>query len=148
MDRFSDRMVARGPTFAVDRTTWTGSLHIVDLPSAGAAHEFVEREPYNRAGLFEQHLVRRFHNLLGRTMREFPRVSDDPLFLVIAQAPLPNLTARPESLIVHGELLTPDEATPAGAALALQAPTREAVETLLGLHEHVQIHEWEFGGRR
>ena len=55
----------------------------------------------------------------------------------------------------ESELLTPDEATPAGAVLALQAPTREAVEALLrdghaGLDEHfdVLILDWEFGGRR
>ena len=72
MDRFADGMIARGPTLGADRETWTGSLHIVDLPSAEAAREFVEREPYNRAGLFEQHIIRRFKNLLGRTMWEFP----------------------------------------------------------------------------
>ena len=71
MDRFAEGMVARGPTLAADRATWTGSLHIVDLPSADAAQKFVEREPYNRAGLFEEHLIRRFDNLLGRTMWEF-----------------------------------------------------------------------------
>lgn len=45
MDRFADRMTARGPTLAADRGTWTGSLHVVDLPGADAAREFVEREP-------------------------------------------------------------------------------------------------------
>ena len=167
MDGFADGMIARGPTLAADRTTWTGSVHIVDLPSAEAAREFVEGEPYNRAGLFEQHVIRRFRNLLGRTMWDSPGGSDDPRFLVIAQlltepgehataVLLPDLTALPrESLIVHGELLTPDEARPVGVGLALQAPTREAVDALLrgrlaGLDEHlnVQIHDWEFGGRR
>ena len=167
MDSFADAMTARGPTLAADRTTWTGSVHIVDLPSAEAARAFVEREPYNRAGLFDDHVIRRFRNQLGRSMWESPSGSGDPRFLVIAHllaeagehAPavaLPDFTAlRREHLIVHGELLTPDDATPAGVVLALQAPTREAVEALLrdrqaGLDEHfdVQILDWEFGGRR
>jgi uncharacterized protein YciI len=167
MDRFADGMIARGPTLAADRATWTGSVHIVELPSAEAVHQFVEDEPYNRAGLFEQHLIRRFNNLLGRTMWEFPGEPDDPRFLVIAHAPaeagehapavpLTDLTAlAPERLIVHGELLTPDEGRPVGVALALQAPSRQAVDALLTggqarLDEHfdVQIHDWEFGGRR
>ena len=135
MDGFADGMIARGPTLAADRETWTGSLHIVDLPSAEAAREFVEREPYNRAGLFEHHIIRRFKNLLGRTMWEFPGGSDDPRFLVIAHVPAerrPPPAALPrERLIVHGELLTPDDARPAGVVLALQAPTREAVDALL-----------------
>jgi uncharacterized protein YciI len=147
MDRFADRMIARGPTLAADRETWTGSLHILDLPSADAAHEFVEREPYNRAGLFEGHLIRRFDNLLGRTMWESAAEADDPRFLVIARGPLPGVTAlAPERLNVHGEQLTLDEGRPAGVALALQAPSRKAVEALLG--GGLQIHDWEFGGRR
>jgi hypothetical protein len=166
MDRFADGMIARGPTLAADRATWTGSLHIVALPSAEAARQFVEHEPYNRAGLFDQHLIRRFDNLLGRTMWEAPAGSDGPRFLVIAHAPaeagehppagLPDFTAlERERLIVHGALLTPDGATPVGVALALQAPTRQAVDALLRagrarLDERldVQILDWEFGGRR
>jgi uncharacterized protein len=151
MDRFADRMIARGPTLAANRETWTGSLHIVDLPSPAAVHAFVEHEPYNRAGLFEEHLIRRFHNLLGRTMWESPEgeTPDDPRFLVIAHAPS-NLTApAPERLDVYGELLTLDEGRPVGVALALQAPTRQAVATLLRCDQaDVQIHDWEFGGRR
>ena len=166
MDGFADGMIARGPTLAADRATWTGSIHIVDVASAEAAREFVEREPYNRAGLFEQHVIRRFTNRLGRTMWEFPGGSDDPRFMVMAHAPaeageqaaavrLPDFTALArERLIVHGELLTPDDARPVGVVLALQAPTREAVDALLtdrqaGLeHFDVQIFDWEFGGRR
>jgi hypothetical protein len=166
MDRFAGGMTARGPTLAADRETWTGSVHIVDLPSAEAAREFVEREPYNCAGLFEDHVIRRFKNRLGRTMWEFSTGSADPRFLVLAHlvaagehAPdvvLPDFTALArERLIVHGELLTPDGAKPAGVVLALQAPRREAVDALLGaaragLDERfdVQILDWEFGGRR
>jgi hypothetical protein len=167
MDLCAGGMIARGPTLAADRATWTGSVHIVDQPSAEAAHQFVEREPYNRAGLFEQHLIRRFNNLLGQTMWESPGGSDDPRFMVIVHVPaeagehapampLFDLTAlAPERPIVHGELLTPDEGWPVGLVLALQAPTRQAVDALLraGPARHdqsfdVQIHDWEFGGRR
>jgi uncharacterized protein YciI len=141
MDRFAAGMTARGPTLGPDRETWTGSIHIVDLPSAEAAREFVEREPYNRAGLYEQHLIRRFKNLLGRTMWEFAGGAGEPRFVAIAHgAPLPDLP--PERLIVHGELLTP-----AGGVVALEAPTREAVEELVGARD-VEILDWEFGGRR
>ncbi len=147
MDRFAEGMIARGPTLGPDRETWTGSLHILDLPSADAAREFVDNEPYNRAGLFADHVIRRFTNLLGRTMWEFPGGAvDDPRFLVIAHAPLPGLA--PERLIVHGELFMPDDARPAGVVMALQAPTRDAVAALLDQRVDVEIHDWEFGGRR
>jgi hypothetical protein len=37
MDGFADGMTARGPTRGTDRQTWTGSLHVVDLPGSNAA---------------------------------------------------------------------------------------------------------------
>ena len=167
MDQFSDGMIARGPTLAPDRETWTGSVHIVALPSAQAAHQFVEHEPYNRAGLFEAHLICRFDNLLGRTMWDFPSGCNDPRFIVIAQvsadahghaAAVPSLdptAVAHERLIVHGELLTTDHGRPTGVAVALQAPTRPTADALFRTDRlrgaarlDAQIQDWEFGGRR
>lgn len=37
MDRYAKELIARGPTFASDGETPTGSLHIVDLPDPAAA---------------------------------------------------------------------------------------------------------------
>jgi uncharacterized protein YciI len=142
MDRFADRMVARGPTLGPDRETWTGSLHILDLPSGEAAVRFVEDEPYHRAGLFAEHLIRRFANRLGRTMWEFPGAADEPRFLVIAHAPLDIAGLPRERLIVHGDLLDGTEVV--GTALALQAPSRGAIAGALD----AEVHDWEFGGRR
>jgi uncharacterized protein YciI len=164
MDGFAAGMTARGPTLAADRATWTGSLHIVDLPDAEAAREFAEREPYNRAGLFEQHVIRRFENRLGRTMWAFGDGPVEARFVVLVHlrdeagdhGPLPDFAALPrERLILHGDLLTPGEERPAGVVLALQAPSREAVDALVRrghpeLDERfdVEILDWEFGGRR
>ena len=58
-------------------------------------------------------------------------------------------------LILYGALTALDDAEPVGVALALQAPDREAVDALigdgrlgLGGFSEVEIHNWEFGGRR
>lgn len=161
MDPFADGMIARGPTLGADRETWTGSLHIVDLPSVDSAQRFVEQEPYNRAGLFERHLVRRYDDLLGRTMWGAPQRPGVPLYLVIAQtqddgeAPLAvtrRLTADQRvPLIIAGELRTLDVDTRVGSAWALQASTRDEVHDLLGeatTELEVEVLDWEFGGRR
>jgi uncharacterized protein YciI len=142
MDRFADGMIARGPTLAPDRETWTGSLHIVALPSVEAAYRFADEEPYQRAGMFAEHLILRFDNRLGRTMWEHPAGSEEPRFLVIGSV-FPPVDVE---LIVHGDLFTPDDGEPAGVALALQAPSREAVAALVG--DDAPIFDWEFGGRR
>jgi uncharacterized protein YciI len=169
MDRFAETMIARGPTFGTDRGTVTGSLHVVGLPSVAAAHEFVASEPNNRVGVYAEHSVWRFENLLGRTMWESPGGADEPTFLVIAHShrrPSAGASGRPVSrdrlsaalqrrLIVYGALATLDDAAPVGVALALHAENRHAVDGLLeeggaglGVFPQLEIHDWEFGGRR
>jgi uncharacterized protein len=169
MDGFAAAMVARGPTLAPDRETPTGSLHVLGLPSVAAATEFVEREPNNRAGVYAEHRIWAFDNLLGRTMWEFTRAADEPLFLVIAHSGRDQSTrvSAPsvppvaldadlrDRLIVYGTLAEPESGGMIGVALALQAPGKDAAAALLrdgvvGLDAFpsVEVHDWEFGGRR
>jgi uncharacterized protein YciI len=169
MDGFADAMIARGPTFAPDRETATGSLHVLALPSVAAANEFVEREPNNRAGVYADHRILGFENLLGRTMWEFTGEPDEPRFLVVVDsghdqsAPAPwrpvSLAALGaelrERLIVYGALTEPESGETVGVAFALQAPDRDSAMALLragapGLDAFrtVELHDWEFGGRR
>jgi uncharacterized protein len=162
MDRFAESMIARGPTLGTDRETATGSLHVLTLPSVDAAREFVALEPNELAGVYSEHMVWRFENLLGRTMWDFSGQPAEPQFLIIGRSPI----GRPvpvetlpaellERLVLYGALTTLDGPDPIGVALVLQAPDREAVEALIedertGLGElsEVEIHNWEFGGRR
>jgi uncharacterized protein YciI len=150
MDGFADSMIARGPTLAPDRETATGSLHVLGLPSVDAVHEFVAREPNQRAGVYAEHAVWRFENLLGRTMWEFRGAGEEPRFLIIARGDAPQrLSAQlQERLIVYGALTTLEDAAPAGVALAVQARERDGVVTLLKAFADLEIHDWEFGGRR
>jgi hypothetical protein len=164
MDGFAESMIARGPTLGSDRETARGSLHVLGLPSVEAVHEFVAREPNNRAGVYAEHSIWRFENQLGRTMWEFPRAPGEPMFLVIARAqgtrgrPIPaeSLSAPlRERLILYGALATLEEASPIGVALAVQAPGRAAVDALLdeerpglAVFPERELHDWEFGGRR
>jgi uncharacterized protein YciI len=165
MDGFAESMIARGPTFRSDRETVTGSLHVLGLPSVDAVQQFVAREPNNRAGVYAEHSVWRFDNVLGRTMWEFAR-GDEALFLIIARrardgdgpqpSRLESLSAEVrERLILYGSLATLDDAQLDGVALALQARDRARVEALLEREQtwldgfpELEIHDWEFGGRR
>ena len=166
MDRFADSMIARGPTLAADRETFTGSLHVLGLPDATAARRFVAEEPYNRAGLYEQHSVWRFDDLLGRTMWAWPREAREPRFLVLAVGDEAGRSAEPvpvaelsatlrDRLILYGALRAVESGAMVGIALAVQAPARTAVDPLvaeavtpLDRRLQVEVHDWEFGGRR
>ena len=163
MDGFAGSMIARGPTLATDRETPTGSLHVLGLPSVAAAVEFVEREPNNRAGVYAEHFVWRFANLLGRTMWEFGRAPDEPTYLIIARpqrgpkpVPLQAISADVrERLLLYGALSALDDDAETGAAVVMQAPQTETVHALLergqlglGVFGEIEIHDWEPGGRR
>lgn len=162
MDGFADGITARGPTLGPDRDTWTGSLHIVDLPDADAAHAFVADEPYHQTGLFARHSLWRFSNLLGRTMWEFAGAAEDPKFLILAHSGVSDGPVAVadlgsqwrESLVVYGALSTLDD-EPAGLAVAVQVPSRDVLDELMadpsaGMPDYreIEVHDWEFGGRR
>ena len=172
MDRYAAAMIARGPTLTPDRTTWTGSMHLVDLPDAQAARVFAFQEPFWRAGVYGQVLLRRWRNVLGRTMWDYPAaLGDERRFLVIglgrpgveaarqalgaAQRRWLGAPGHREGVILCGPLLADDGVGWVGSALLVQLGDRGAVEALLagapyvraGLYASVEVHDWQFGGR-
>jgi uncharacterized protein len=173
MDGFADAMIARGPTLTPDRKTATGSLHIVDLPDAEMARAFAFEEPYYRAGVFREALVRRWRNDLGGTMWDYVSNAADPIrFLVLGHgrsgvdAAVDDLVEEHrryfverryvDRLIERGPLLSDDGLEWVGSAMLVEVPGRAAVEEMLadepyveaGLYEKIEIHDWQFGGRR
>lgn len=162
LDRFADVLTGRGPTLSHDRKTWTGSIHILDLPDVSAARAFVVHEPYHRAGAYVEHRIWRFDNLLGRTMWQFAGPVDGPLVFVLA----PPRSARPVHLdlapdlagrlVVAGILSDPEQQGAAGDGLAVaaHAADHEALLALVGAAvpaartRHHTIHDWALGGRR
>ncbi|MEV6521313.1 YciI family protein [Longispora sp. NPDC051575] len=170
MDSYADVLIARGPTLTDDGEGVTGSVHIVDLPGPEAARAFAYDEPYYRAGVFADVLVRRFSNTLGRTMWAYPGTGEDPRFLVLGHG-RPGATAErdrlradqrdhlaagyADRLIAHGPLLSADGTDWLGTATLVELPDRAAAEAMLahgpyaeaGLYERVEVHPWRFGGR-
>lgn len=169
MDRYEDRMIARGPTLTPDGNQHTGSLHIINLAAAEDMEVFAYQEPFYKAGVYEQVMIKRWENLLGRTMWNFKTSSADPLFLILAHA-----AEQPEGavhdfadahrdfaakyrdqLVVYGSMSSTDDARWRGFAEVIQMPSREAVQAMLAddpLVESdsvakVEIHRWCMGGR-
>jgi uncharacterized protein len=104
-------VVARGPTLADDGDTPTGSVHIVDLPDPPAARAFAFDEPNYQAGVYRDVLLRRWRNLLGRTMWDFPggRIGGNRyLVLGLSTGQAADLDAPPgrDELIAYGPLLS------------------------------------------
>jgi uncharacterized protein YciI len=155
MDGFAAELIARGPTFADDGETPTGSVHIVDLPDAAAARAFAFEEPNYQAGVYRDVLVRRWRNLLGRTMWDFAGGrSGGNRYLVLGLGAGPEVDLHVPSdqgeLIAYGPLLSDDGETRVGTAVLLRAPDPETARAVLTVDRYaaVEVHDWEFGGRR
>jgi uncharacterized protein YciI len=164
MDRFADGMIARGPLFAGDGDDdpLVGSVHLLDLPDAAAARAFAFDEPTYQAGGYRDVMLRRWRDLLGRTMWEFPggRTGGNR-YLVLGlghdiapgeggPADLAVPPGRDDDLIAYGPLLSDDGTTWLGTAALLRAADAETARTVLTADHYaaVEVYSWEFGGRR
>lgn len=154
MDRYAAEMIARGPTFAADGETLTGSLHIVDLPDPAAARVFAFDEPNYQAGAYRDVLLRRWRNALGRTMWDFPggRTGGNRyLVLGLGSGRPADSTVPPgrDALIAYGPLLSDDGTAWLGTAALIKAPDPDTARTVLTPDHYadIEVHMWEFGGR-
>jgi uncharacterized protein YciI len=152
MDRYATEMIARGPTLAGD--TPTGSVHIVGVPDPAAARAFAFDEPNYQAGVYRDVLLRRWRNLLGRTMWDFPGGRDGGnryLVLGLGTGPGADLTVPPgqDELIAYGPLLSDDGSTWLGTVVLLRAAAPDTARAILtpGRYASVEVHDWQFGGR-
>jgi uncharacterized protein YciI len=159
MDRFAAQMIARGPTFASDEDDEpTGSVHIIDLSGPAAAREFAFDEPNYQAGVYRDVLVRRWRNVLGRTMWDFPGgESGGNRYLVLGfgSGPAADLDGPigpsvKDELIAYGPVLSDDGSTWLGTATLVQAPDPGAAAAVLtpDAYAGIEVHSWQFGGRQ
>lgn len=155
MDRFAAGMIARGPTFADDGETLTGSVHIVGLPDPAAARAFAFDEPSYQAGAYRDVLVRRWRNTLGRTMWDFPggrTGGDRHLVLGLGSGQAADLAVPPDrdELIAYGPLLSDDGTTWLGTAVLIRAPDPDTACAILTRDRYadIEVYNWRFGGRR
>jgi hypothetical protein len=154
MDRYAAEMIARGPTLADDGETPTGSVHIVGLPDPATARAFAFDEPNYQAGVYRDVLLRRWRNLLRRTMWDFPGGPDGgDRYLVLGlgpgQAGDQAVPPGQDELIAYGPLLSDDGATWLGTAALLRAPGPDQARAILtpGSYAAIEVHSWQFGGR-
>lgn len=154
MDRYATAMIARGPTFADDGETPSGSLHVLDLPDPAAARAFAFDEPNYQAGVYRDVLLRRWRNTLGRTMWEFPggrTAGNRYLVLGLGSGQAADLAvpADSEALIAYGPLLSDDGAAWLGTAVLVQAPDPDRARAVLtpDRYADVEVRSWGFGGR-
>jgi uncharacterized protein len=153
MDRYATQMIARGPTLTDDGETATGSVHILDLPDPAAARAFAFDEPNYQAGVYRDVLLRRWRNLLGRTMWDFPggrSGGNRYLVLGLGAGEAADLTAPPgDDLIAYGPLLSDSGAAWLGTAALIRASDPFAARAVLTPERYaeIEVHNWQFGGR-
>jgi len=155
MDRYAEKLIARGPTFDGNGRTATGSVHIVNLPDLSAARAFIFDEPNYQAGVYRDVLLRRWSNVLGRTMWDFHggRVGGNRyLVLGLGSGQAADLAAPPnhDEFIAYGPLLSDDGLSWLGTVVLVRAADSETARAVLTAERYdaIEVHNWEFGGRR
>ncbi|MFV2176412.1 hypothetical protein ACFHW2_02650 [Actinomadura sp. LOL_016] len=130
-------------------------MHIVDLPDPAAVRAFAFDEPCYQAGAYRDVLVRRWRNLLGRTMWDFPggRTGEDRylvLGLGAGEVVDPDVPSGRDDLVAYGPLLSDDGDVWVGTAALVRASGPDAARAVLTAERYaaVEVHAWEFGGRR
>jgi uncharacterized protein YciI len=154
MDRYATGMIARGPTLAADGDTPTGSVHIVELPDPAAARTFAFDEPNYQAGVYRDVLLRRWRNLLERTMWDFPggpTAGNRYLVLGLGAGPATDLAVPPnrDELIAYGPLLSDNGVNWLGTAVLVRARHADTARAILtpDRYADTEVHRWQFGGR-
>jgi uncharacterized protein len=167
MDRFADRLVARGPTLSADGEAHTGSMHIVAVEDARAARRFAEQEPYQRAGVYADIRISRYVNLLGGSMWDRPPAPglEESTFLIAGwpaisagrrtvRAAREAALAASDSWVFLGLLTSDDASQCTGIAAGADAGPRPAERALRRVMEslgqsgaRVEAHRWRRGGR-
>ncbi|MEZ0069320.1 uncharacterized protein YciI [Streptacidiphilus sp. MAP12-20] len=160
MDRYAKQMIARGPTLTGEGDVASGSVHIVDLPDPAAARAFAFDEPGYQGGVYRDVLLRRWRNMLGRTMWEFPGgLSGGRRYLVLGLGPEgaagPVVPPDRDQLIAFGPLLSDDGSVWLGTAALVQAADRDTARAVLdqadladqARYADIEVHRWQSGGR-
>ncbi len=169
-DEHRDHFSARGATISDDGKLTLSSVLFVEFDSWDEVRDFVDNEPHNRNGVFREIRIRRWHNALGKTQREFPR-HDGQVCWYIRGFGRPGANDRrnelleahrsyfapydDDSFIVRGAVLSDDGALWDGSANLIALPSRSDVGKFLatepfyadGLYGDVLVERYKFGGR-
>ena len=168
IDRFRDTLIARGPVIEEDDPgNVLGSIHVVDLSDDNAANDFVNNEPFAKAGLYESIIMDHFQLELDRTQFEFKSVGDNPRFFAyccakdassspdeeLSRAHIDYVNGFDKHMICHGAILGPDLEWQ-GKAFFLEFSSVDKVKKILtgdpfasaGYYKQKIIHGWAMGG--
>lgn len=131
-------------------------MHIVDRPDPAAAFAFAFDEPNQQAGEYRDLLRRRWRNLMGRTMWDFPGGrSGGPRCLVLGFGPGSGDAAEHrvpaawrDELVTYGPLLSDDGAARLVAAALVRAPDGYAARGALAGDRYADVEVPEPSPRR
>jgi len=165
---YEEYLIARGPVIdSNDLSVVVGSIHIIDLPGFAEAKEFVNNEPFAKAGIFETIILCRFVLELGRAQFEFVSKPDSQRFFIYCPASQIDGNKTPElkkahedycnifdtAFICRGSLVS-RKGEWKGQVYFVEFPDKSDVDTFFSdepyavsnLYDRIEISRWTMGG--
>ena len=168
IDRFSDRILVRGPLLDDDGTAVTGSIHIVELEEWEAVRAFTYDDPFWHGDIFETVEIVRFMPGLDRRQGDFVARAGAQQFFIRGDAAVGGVAGRKAIIDAHtaycekfdknfisrGAQRNADGGTWAGSLFFVEFSDRAACDDYLsgepfvkaGLYEKLTVERWMMGG--
>lgn len=156
-----------GPLFTDDNKNAIGSLRLIEFPARAAALDYINADPYTKAGIFQSITVERWHPALDVRQRDYPR-KDDTMQFVIHSRDKPDGEVRRTTIedeqrdyfkqhrdiiVARGMLQDDDGERTIGSLLILDVNDKEEADafwadapfTRAGVYDWTTIERWRFG---
>lgn len=167
LDGFPEVTWYSGPLFTDDNKNAIGSLRLIEFPDRDGALNYINADPYTKAGIFQSINVERWKPGLDIRQRDYEQREGMMQFVVhchdvadgsARRAPLRDahrdyLDAHRDIIVARGPLQTDDGAGTIGSVLIFDVMDKRQVEEFwadepfnaAGVYEWTTIERWRFG---
>ena len=167
LDGYPQQTWYSGPLFSDDNQHAIGSLRLIEFADRAAAQDYINADPYTRAGIFAAIDIERWTPELDIRQRDYPRQDGTMQFVMHSQdaadgeahrAPLraahaDYMHAHRNILVTHGPLHSDDGTRALGCVLIVDVADKAQAEAFwsrepfnaAGVYAATSIERWRFG---
>ena len=167
LDGFPEVTWYSGPLFTDDNKNAIGSVRLIEFPDRENAVNYINADPYTKAGIFQAINVERWKPGLDVRQRDYAQRDGNMQFIIhchdvadggarrapLRQSHLDYLNAHQDMIVARGPLQSDDGSQTIGSVLIVDVADKQQVEAFwddepfnnAGVYESTTIERWRFG---